>query len=590
MKNHILKMVIISLSIVNFLNAGEKSKDFNVYNILGRRIKTIKSNEISPSSKHSDQLSTIGVNELKGEIASGIYFINLGHDFENYSYISDHDFGFIDITDTILPKQLWETGDIEITDVNNDNRGDIIFSLYSSTYDENFNYQPRIWIQNENGIFIDETNRRLPDVSVPCLDIEVFDVDDDGDDDLFFAGYQVESVYYIPAALYINDGTGIFTDQSADRLPELPQNHFVYFADNGPLDDNESPDLAIIIFDANFWICYPAIWLNDENGYFVQDSLHRLLSTNNYGFFEVALADIDSDGKNDIIFSNLRSIYQGYDPQNACYRNLGDGFFIDETETRMPQIDSDTHFATIEDIDGDNDLDILEVDFPPEFGGYSPQVRVLINDGHGYFFLKNDILPNVVGWFNDAEFARFNDDDYIDLFLINVLNGNNYDMLFMNTGDTTFSDLSSELPANLDFSVSCASFDYQGDGDVDIVIANSGEIVGGVGQNLFYQNMLIHSTVSDASNLNHPTFFLFQNYPNPFNPSTTMSFYIPKPSPAKLQVFNIQGQLIDILFDEFSQAGYYAVDWSPQDIGSGIYFYKISAGQYSATKKCVFSK
>ncbi|MFH1735524.1 MAG: C25 family cysteine peptidase [bacterium] len=85
-------------------------------------------------------------------------------------------------------------------------------------------------------------------------------------------------------------------------------------------------------------------------------------------------------------------------------------------------------------------------------------------------------------------------------------------------------------------------------------------------------------------------FALGQNYPNPFNPSTTISFALPEAANVKLTVFNINGQIIATLVDGFRSAANHEVVWDASGISSGLYFYKLEAGNYSSVKKMVLMK
>ena len=84
-------------------------------------------------------------------------------------------------------------------------------------------------------------------------------------------------------------------------------------------------------------------------------------------------------------------------------------------------------------------------------------------------------------------------------------------------------------------------------------------------------------------------FGLAQNYPNPFNPSTTISFDLPKASQYSLTIYNVTGQSV-AEFSGSAEAGTQKVVWNASSNASGIYFYKLSAGSYSATKKMVLLK
>jgi len=83
---------------------------------------------------------------------------------------------------------------------------------------------------------------------------------------------------------------------------------------------------------------------------------------------------------------------------------------------------------------------------------------------------------------------------------------------------------------------------------------------------------------------------LSQNYPNPFNPVTTISYQLPKPAFVNLAVYNVTGQLIETLTNEHKNAGYYQVVWNAGTVGSGLYFYRIEAGEYTKSMKCVVIK
>lgn len=84
--------------------------------------------------------------------------------------------------------------------------------------------------------------------------------------------------------------------------------------------------------------------------------------------------------------------------------------------------------------------------------------------------------------------------------------------------------------------------------------------------------------------------FELNNYPNPFNPNTTISFRLPEAAQVRLDVFNIMGQRIATLVDRYVEAGFYSVDWDGGAVASGIYFYRVQAGQFSETRKMVLMK
>ena len=80
---------------------------------------------------------------------------------------------------------------------------------------------------------------------------------------------------------------------------------------------------------------------------------------------------------------------------------------------------------------------------------------------------------------------------------------------------------------------------------------------------------------------------LNQNYPNPFNPSTKISWQLPVGSWQTLKVFDVLGNEVVILVDEYKPAGIYEVEWSATGLPSGIYFYRLQAGDFIEMKKMI---
>ena len=83
---------------------------------------------------------------------------------------------------------------------------------------------------------------------------------------------------------------------------------------------------------------------------------------------------------------------------------------------------------------------------------------------------------------------------------------------------------------------------------------------------------------------------LLQNYPNPFNPSTTIKYDLPRQSRVKLVVYNVLGREVATLVDGAKKAGSYQVRWNAKGFASGVYFYRLKAGDYIATKKLLLLK
>ncbi len=83
---------------------------------------------------------------------------------------------------------------------------------------------------------------------------------------------------------------------------------------------------------------------------------------------------------------------------------------------------------------------------------------------------------------------------------------------------------------------------------------------------------------------------LYQNFPNPFNNGTVIRYAQPVQSPVKLTVYNIQGQVVDVLLDENQKAGMHEIHWNADHVGSGLYFYRLKTQNTVLTRKCVLVK
>jgi len=104
--------------------------------------------------------------------------------------------------------------------------------------------------------------------------------------------------------------------------------------------------------------------------------------------------------------------------------------------------------------------------------------------------------------------------------------------------------------------------------------------------------------VNDAE-INTPEVFqLYQNYPNPFNPATKIRYSIPSfeshdgasQQNVSLKVYDVLGEEIATLVNEFKSPGIYEVQWNAEELSSGVYFYRLTAGVFQSTKKFVLMR
>jgi hypothetical protein len=116
-----------------------------------------------------------------------------------------------------------------------------------------------------------------------------------------------------------------------------------------------------------------------------------------------------------------------------------------------------------------------------------------------------------------------------------------------------------------------------------------------------YENAVSKASAADSAKLNpvgadEPAenlpgnFALRQNYPNPFNPKTVIKYELPVSSHVKLEIFNLMGQTVETLIDGQQPAGYKSITWDGSGVASGIYFYKLSAGGRTFTRRMTLLK
>ncbi len=310
--------------------------------------------------------------------------------------------------------------------------------------------------------FKDETVTRFPSQAFYTNQLSFCDVDGDGDLDIAFAdgqGYASQGAA-LRARLYINDGTGRFTDESTDRIPVTGWFRGVEFGD---VDRDGDWDMVL----ANDFNKKPVLLINDGTGVFSDGSAglpNRTLSSARGQF-----ADVDGDGDLDLAFCNSGTSSRfGSNGQPVLYLNDGTGVFTDVTATHTPNaIIRDQQDCLFFDADGDLDLD-LHIGSRSSVSGGS---QLWFNDGTGHFTRLTSGLPTDGSTYSyDA--ADCDGDGDLDLLGANS-GTSNRELLLLNDGTGTgWTDASSAIIPNPTSDDNDTKFiDWDMDGDLDFVVA-----------------------------------------------------------------------------------------------------------------------
>jgi len=108
---------------------------------------------------------------------------------------------------------------------------------------------------------------------------------------------------------------------------------------------------------------------------------------------------------------------------------------------------------------------------------------------------------------------------------------------------------------------------------------------GGIMFNVEIDTSEIPTSIATSGSELVDNFELQQNYPNPFNPETTIEFELPEKNFTSLIIYNVRGQIVETLSSTVLNKGIYSVSWNAADFPSGVYFYTLSSGNLTQTKK-----
>jgi hypothetical protein len=266
---------------------------------------------------------------------------------------------------------------IKVGDVNADGSPDILVGT-------TFQTQSQLFLGDSSGNFTNVTKTHIPQINASVGDLEFGDVDGDEDLDVVLADWGRDSPMMNEGGrtmLWLNDGTGHFTNATAQRMPDV----LVKFSwELEFVDVDNDYDLDILV---SCKVCEGSfLYENDGKGSFSNVTQGRLPQfTNNYDFEAM---DVNGDDYLDLV-----TINDGTFDQEHLFLNDRSGGFINATARLWPDSENEGHDDNMDaflDFDSDGDADLL-------VGSLSAPDRLLMNDGSGKLKLLNDNYEYILG-------------------------------------------------------------------------------------------------------------------------------------------------------------------------------------------------
>lgn len=337
----------------------------------------------------------------------------------NLILLNDGSGHFSNGTSGRLPQLFHDSEDIAIADFDQANGPDILFVSEDDQTNE-------LYLNDSSGVFSDATSRLGTSGTSNAVLAAYFNDDNYPDIIIGNAGQNV---------LLINDGTGFFNNETAQRLPV--NFNITQDLELGDVDDDGDLDLIEGNENGN------RLLFNDGNGFFSDSTIARLpLPALGEETREADFADVDGDGDLDLYFANV-TFGQGRPNQNRLLFNDGNGFFSDSTATHLPQESFHTVDGDFADLDDDGDLDLVIAN---AFGG---NYQIYANDGKGKFIdvTATAFLSIPIGSGIDVEILDVNTDGIPDLYL-SVFTGQ--DFLYLGERLTAVEPANNQFPSRIE--------------------------------------------------------------------------------------------------------------------------------------------
>jgi hypothetical protein len=426
----------------------------------------------------------------------------------------------------------------------------------------------RIWINDGNGHFENQSSR-LPQLSLIYSTVEFADIDSDLDLDLLV------NDRYDPgqARILINDGAGIFIDETSSRLPFANWSRVSEFVD---LDNDNDFDIVLGYEER----C--GFFINDGLGFYTDETTLR--GPVYPGFdsppFEIKASDLDNDGDEDLLIGTGTAYI------DLAFINVGNGFFEDQTVQRLPQQALSTKSMILADLDNDGDVDLFRTG-----SGYdrnSIYINTLnISDTIAPYIKNKTVLPPLVSdpgpyivrvsatdgvsLGHQLSASLFYSTDGLDYFEVAL----RYVGGYMYYGEIPAVD--SGITVNYYYNVE------DKEGNTTLFPNCAPDSI------LSFTYSPLNTPVNDPGYSLFPESFKVSAYPNPFNSTTTIAINNVEGGELAADIYDVNGRLIydlninrvneneqKVIWDGISTTG--------EKVSSGIYFVLV---RNSNVQKCL---
>ena len=360
-------------------------------------------------------------------------------------------------------------------------------------------------------------------------------------------------------------------------------------------DIDKDLDLDVYMCNIGGGTVGPQLLRNDGSGVFAAGSvgLPSSIAIRSERYTSSIFADVDKDGDADLILGGHDGVF-AWTPTDKLLLNDGTGAFTPAPPGAMPVRPlgnaSGSVGLAVADVDKDGWIDIIasvHTDYR------TPTIQLLLNNGNGTF---RDASTNIAQqWPTSATYGNswirwtlpvdVNSDGWIDF--VSVGQNECPSAVYLNTGGGMFRPYTDYYLDGASYTALTAG-DFTGDGKPDLLAVRwdrSAVLYKTVG------NAVTTSVGSDkGSDGSATTFELDQNYPNPFNPSTQIQYALSHESRVTVRIYNVLGKEVATLVDGVWSAGVHTVTWNAANEPSGIYFCRMTADGFMATRKLVLMK